>query len=520
MTERLSIPKNAKRMRTIGWRLGFQQGAAYIIAAVGIVALHAIFFDTVSTTVSTWINSATFNHGVLIPALIAYLVWQRRELLAQTAPKPNVLGLSAFAVAAAIWLVGKISETTIVQQAGFAMMIPAFVLGALGRPVARVLRFPLFYLIFAVPFGAELVPYLQDITAFFVVFFLQQVGIPVYLDGVFLSTPAGNYLVAEACSGVRYLISTIALGTFFAHMVYRSWARQALFVALCVAVPIVANGIRAFLIVLIAYLSDNEIAVGIDHIVYGWVFFSIVTFLLLGLGLVMRERGASHYPSARAKRFDGRASFGGAIAATATALSIAAFTSAYADHIAKPTANAAQAELTLPAFAAIPEIGVPEVEWSPRFASPDATISKAYVFEGRTIRLDVGYYNYERPGAKAVTSDHDIEGSSWQSAQVGTIKVELAGETLPLRFMRLRASGRFKQVWYWYWVGGEFTGSPYKAKYLRTKALLTGGQTATAILVLSTDYVDASERPDKILRDFLNSDPTALRTMLGRAARR
>ena len=89
------------------------------------------------------------------------------------------------------------------------------------------------------------VPQLQDVTAFFAVEILRGIGVPVYVEGVFLSTPTGNFHVAEVCSGIRFLIATVAFAFLYAHVTYRTLWRRALFVGLAFIVPVIANGIRA-----------------------------------------------------------------------------------------------------------------------------------------------------------------------------------------------------------------------------------------------------------------------------------
>ena len=95
--------------------------------------------------------------------------------------------------------------------------------------------------------------------------------------------------MVEACSGLRYLIASFTLGTLYAYLTYRSLARRLVFIALSLIVPIVANGIRAYLIVMTGHLSDMQLAVGVDHLIYGWVFFGFVMLLLFWIGSFWRE---------------------------------------------------------------------------------------------------------------------------------------------------------------------------------------------------------------------------------------
>ena len=126
-------------------------------------------------------------------------------------------------------------------------------------------------------------------TADFTVAALRLTGIPVYREGQFFTIPTGSWSVVEACSGLRYLIASVTVGVLYAYLTYRSPARRAAFVAASIVVPIVANWVRAYMIVMIGHLSGMKYAVGVDHLIYGWVFFGIVMLLLFWIGSFWRE---------------------------------------------------------------------------------------------------------------------------------------------------------------------------------------------------------------------------------------
>jgi exosortase A len=144
-------------------------------------------------------------------------------------------------------------------------------------------------LLFAVPFGEFLLPPLMEQTADFTVFALRATGIPVYREGLYFTIPSGNWSVVEACSGLRYLIASITLGFLYAYLTYHSIRRRAIFVVVSVIVPIVANWLRAYMIVMIGHLSSMKLAVGVDHLIYGWLFFGLVMLILFWVGSFWRE---------------------------------------------------------------------------------------------------------------------------------------------------------------------------------------------------------------------------------------
>src|SRR5205807_5019380 len=148
---------------------------------------------------------------------------------------------------------------------------------------------PLLFLFFLVPFGAFLVPTLQSITVAFAVGGLKLVGIPVFADGILIDIPEGHFEVAEACAGLRFLIASIVFGCFFATIMYHSRVRRSAFVGLSILLPIVANGLRALGLILVAHVEGSGTAIEADHILYGWIFFTLVTLLLIGIGMTFAE---------------------------------------------------------------------------------------------------------------------------------------------------------------------------------------------------------------------------------------
>ena len=114
---------------------------------------------------------------------------------------------------------------------------------------------------------------------------------------MYFALPSGNWSVVDACSGVRYLIASFTLGVLYAYITYTSSVRRIMFVVASVIVPIVANLIRAYLIVMLGHWSDMTIATGVDHLIYGWVFFGFVMFLLFWIGSMWREREIVEAPT-------------------------------------------------------------------------------------------------------------------------------------------------------------------------------------------------------------------------------
>jgi len=310
-------------------------GSAIVLLIAGTILLLGIFSGTAWSLFHTWSTSHLYGHGFLIVPISLFLVWRKRAALANVDVRPNYWGIAFIALCALVWLLGRFASVNMVEQFALVGLIAALVLTVTGTQVLKVLAFPLFYLIFAVPFGGFMIAPLQIFTADFVVSALQITGIPVYLDGLMIHIPSGRFHVAEACAGVRFLISSTALGFLVAHLFYQQLWRRVLFIGISLVVPIIANGFRAYGIVIVAHETNHEVAVGADHITFGLIFLSIVIFLVLAIGASFREKdGPDLFLADAGKKLTGKRVLASApllIIAVAASLALPAVARGYSD---------------------------------------------------------------------------------------------------------------------------------------------------------------------------------------------
>ena len=494
---------DARNPLSLSWR------AAWISIVLGVAAVTAFYWDTAAQMVHIWSTSASFNHCFLIFPICGYLIWMKRAALANMVPQPSVWGLGVVIGASLCWLMGFVASVSMVQQFAFVMVIQGIFLAVLGLKIGRLLWFPLAYMAFAVPFGRFLIPQLQDVTAFFVVRGLRLIDVPVFLDGIFIAIPTGNFEVAEACSGVRFLIATVALGSLFAYITYQSRLRQIAFIALSVAVPIVANGFRAFGIVLIAYLSNNELAVGVDHIVYGWVFFAIITVILLLVGMTFRD-GDPVDPVVDADTV--RRGAGDAVTRkkvlTIASIAVVASTLApsYASHMTNREIPAVSGELPSPAVGeGWRMVTVRKFDWTPVYPKAHASLQQRYVKGLDQVDFYIAYFTSQRHGAELVSSSNGVSNHKIWSRASSTIQtVRVAGDDLSVSRVRMLNRLQGKRLAYqWYWIGGRITSDPYVAKIYQVVNQLLAGEEAVASIVVSARYDDSPESADRVLQDFL-----------------
>ena len=266
------------------WRTGI---AALALAWIALAALAAREWGEMFH--QYW-NIDTYNHILLIPPIIAWLVAQRADELCKLEPRAWWPGLALLALAMSVWLGGRMSGVNLVAHAGAVASLQAAVLAILGPRVAAILLLPLGFACFLVPFGDEIIPPLQAITAKIAIALTHFSGIQATIDGIHIDTPVGLFIVAEACSGVKFLIAMVALGVLVCFTAFERWTRRAAFLGACIVVPVIANGMRAWGTIYIAQFQGVEFAAGFDHIFYGWIFFAIVVALVLGAFWRLFER--------------------------------------------------------------------------------------------------------------------------------------------------------------------------------------------------------------------------------------
>lgn len=469
----------------------------WVLAAL-LAFVLSIHHETVVSLAGIWMRTDAYSHGFLIPLISLWLVWRTRERWQQLQPRPAWSALLLCVPAAMLWTVGNLLSINVLQQFALVCLIVLSVPLVLGWAVARALVFPLGFLFLAVPVGQSMTPVLMDWTADFTVLALRASGIPVYRDGLYFVIPSGSWSVVEACSGVRYLMAMVTVGTLFAYLQFRGWRYRALMVGLSVLVPLVANWLRAYAVVLIGHVSGNEYGTGFDHIVGGWVFFGIATAVLLGIGTFLREPAGANGDAATPQ-----------VPAMAPAVSRVMLVLAFAgaavvgasvmlERWASPSGVPVPVQLaTLSPAAGWRSISDPVPTWMPPMLAPAAVSRSAFEGPaGEQVGVLMAYFRAQHAGSKLVSSGNDVlprePDGLWQIVWHGSVALRSLGEALevPAREMRTNTAnaeaGRRLLALPLYWVDGRFAGQPAQALMLDLQARLRTGRDDGAWVVFYT----------------------------------
>ncbi len=517
MPSAIPIPSDARV-----WRVAL---AALALALVWIVVC---FFGTAAAMVGIWARSETFAHGFVVAPISLWLIWRMRERLRAFDPRPSWLALPVLAAAGFAWLLGDVGAVNAVAQFAFVSMLVLAVPAILGIPVTRAMLFPLGFLFFSVPLGEFLLPTLMSHTADFTVFALRASGVPVYREGLQLIVPNGHWSIVEACSGVRYLIASLMVGTLFAYLNYTTLWRRLAFVGVAIAVPIVANWIRAYGIVMLGYLSDNRIATGVDHIIYGWLFFGLVMLVMFWIGSRWQEPAPAPAPNLAAGRVPRAATNA---AATQAQLLWGAAIAVMAVAIAWPLADYFMERSAADPSATLGAIEVPGWQataagdglFTPHFEDPSAVRHEIVRRGDSQVGLYVAYYRGQNTQHKLVSSDNVLVRSQdqvWHTIASGARTVTIGGAPVTVATARiLNGDGRTLDALQWYWIGGALTSSDAIAKARIAWSRITGRGDDSAVIVVYTPVNEGSD-PGATLQAFTHDAWPAIASALAQSRRK
>jgi EpsI family protein len=308
-----------------------------------------------------------------------------------------------------------------------------------------------------------------------------------------LSIPGGDFEVARACSGLNYLITGVVLGTLYAYLTYSSLRKRLIFIAAAVVVPILANGLRAYLVIAIAHWSDMRWGTGQDHVIFGRVLFLLVMGVMFWVGTKWRD---SAVPARAMATQENRTTdaIGSAVVAL---IACAALLPAVPTYLA---VTAARADDAIEVISAHP-LTFPELSgtwrgplsdragWRPLFEDAVAEGSAVYLSSaGEMVEAYVGVYGIGGSSRGELISYRNriYAGEHRSLLREEDVPVEFDDGVLRVRQLMVPAGTDRRLVWYWFVVGDRPAATRTGAKLLEAVGFVTGGATVSRIVTLAT----------------------------------
>lgn len=266
------------------------------LLAVGSVlaSLAWLYAPVLRDLVRDWANDDNYSHGFLIVPIAAYLVWERRDALRLAPRSPSVVGLIAVAIGMFLLVAGTLGAELFLTRVSLLWVLAGGILFVFGWRHLRIVLFPLVFLILMIPIPAIV---FNQIT-FPLQLFASRVGaaglgtldIPVLREGNVIVLASITLEVAEACSGIRSLVSLLTLGIVLGYFLdSRMWVRTTLALA-TIPIAVLSNGLRVAGTGIAAHFYGNAAAEGFMHTFSGWLMFVVALVLLLALQQLIARR--------------------------------------------------------------------------------------------------------------------------------------------------------------------------------------------------------------------------------------
>ena len=494
MSARPEIPLPIYQLPRTGW----------LLVAVAVVIGVFEFQGAMLRLYSAWTEREEYSHGILIPFIVAFLIWQRKNELLQSEFKGSWTGLTVVLLGAALKIVGDMGMFFILQQYALLVVVYGSILSVTGWKVFKQLWAPLLMLVLMIPlpefllqrFSAEL----QLISSQVGVWFIRLFGITVFVEGNVIDLGKYKLQVAEACSGLRYLFPLMTLSFIMAYL-YQAplWKRVTIFLS-SIPVTVLMNSFRIGTIGVMVEHWGTGMAEGFLHDFQGWVVFMVSTGVLL-LEMVLLTRFGSSKQSLRdvfAVEFPAPTPDVPRAVRNVTPQFLASVvvlgTLALSALLLPERSRVVPAREPLASFPSRVETwtgrrSALEQVYLDALKLDDYVVADYMRGEREMVNFYVAWYDSQSTGELAHSPRSCLPGGGWHIASLE--QVPIAGATGELKNMRVNRVeielGKQRQlVYYWFQQRGRTITNEYAVKWYLFWDSLTRGRTDGALVRLVT----------------------------------
>lgn len=492
-----------------------------VLASISVLLALVVFSEALLELVHRWSTQEEYSHGFLIPVIVAWLLWTRRDALLASIGRPSWTGPVLILLAAAMHIVGKLSALYLLSQLGFIVALIGMALGLGGYSLLKVIFVPIIFLVFAIPLpyfiDAVLSYRLQLISSELGTLFIRMMQIPVYLEGNVIDLGVYKLQVVEACSGLRYLYPLMSLGFLAAYLFQAPLWQRALVFLSTIPITIAMNSLRIGIVgVLVNYWGPQD-ADGFLHMFEGWIIFLACAGVLVAEMSLLASLGSGrgffqvfYPPKVVASVPSGQ--YAKSLHRPPLVICFVLLCAAGLAAFFVSTRKEILPDRTL--FAAFPtSLG----EWRGKPAALDAQTERFlgltdYILSdyarpnGRQVNLYVAYYASQRSGLSPHSPSVCIPGNGWQITNLERTSYSNndASISLPLNRVVISRGSDKQLVYYWFEERGMKIANEYMSKLYLLRDAMFKNRTDGALVRLTTPvYPGESENDaDKRLQEF------------------
>jgi EpsI family protein len=477
-----------------GWRTPAVLSAIFL-------AIALIYWPSTRSLFVEWFEtpSSSYTHGPLVAGLALWLVIRATHIVTPQPPAAGYRWLLVASIFASslLWLIALRAGIQVGHQALLPLLLVLNVALVLGVRAARTSLVPVALLYSAIPVWHVILPLLQAMTIKVVGVMLRVAGVPAYVEGDFVYIRSGVFHVEDGCSGLHYFIVAATIAVLSGELRKDRWRERAQLLALAVALALVSNWVRVFIIIVVGHLTDmKHFLVRVDHGTFGWVVFAIAMSIFVvavrrwrvGENSTLMPEGPCGARAWRATAVTGGL---GLIASAGLPLW----------SLLAPVAAAQAPNVDMPAVANgwSGPVEPCRTNWKPQFASADWQRQSEYRRGEQTVCVYLASYLSQQQGKELIGYQQSIHGPG---ADVVAARVrEFAG----MRLNELQTGSRAgpdRLIWFAYAIGDISVRSDLAAQL--AYSLKTFGQPgAASVYAISADCVPDCGAARELLANFL-----------------
>lgn len=488
-----------------------------------LVAGHILFAESLVRVAATY-RQPEFSHGYVVFLISAWVLWQRHRLIWSIRGAGAASGWLLVAFGTAVAFFAKAANIDSAPYLGLIPLLIGLAAVGLGWPAARLTIVPVGFLVFGFPLPTytyvEVSTTLQLISSQLGAGILDGFGVPVFLEGNIIDLGVFELQVAEACSGLRYLLPLMSFGALCAFMYRGPWWAKALVVAATVPLAIVLNSARIAMTGLFVHFGSQSLAEGFTHLFEGWVIFLLALAILFVLMYALLRLAGWRGPLRDMLDFDriagtpaGRASTppgGGAAVVPAVAprpLLAAAATVGLAALLVLPLGMRPQIVPERPGLARFP-LELATWTGTPGSVDPevravlraDDTLFVDFVDHaaGGMVNLWVAYYDSQLGDAHIHLPTTCLPGGGWEYVEFGPHRTDFRdfdGEPLIVNRGVISQGDQRIVMYFWMEMRGQSLHLAQNIKFVNLRDSLFFGRSDGALVRLFTPLAEG-ERPN------------------------
>jgi exosortase D (VPLPA-CTERM-specific) len=491
------------------WRLSW--GLSLLAVIVGLLSLWP-FWDGLTRMWGWWVDQPEYSHGLLIPPVAAFLMWQQKDRLERIPFTANWWGVVLVLLGGALLVVGQLGTVYTAVQYAYVITLYGLILSFLGWRAFRLIAVPLLILLFMIPLPEfvmnNLSTKLQLLSSQLGVFFMRLFGISVFLEGNVIDLGGYKLQVAEACSGMRYLFPLMTLGFLMAYFYKGAFWKRVLLFLTSIPITVLMNSIRVGTIGVMVEHWGIEMAEGFLHEFQGWMVFMVSTALMLGEIALLNRIGeeAGTWRQLFGVELPAPTPSGSPIRQRHLPKSFIAASALIAVFIVVTTAIPRPAEV-IPSRSSFAEFPMRIGDWHGRREALEAVFTDQLKLDdylladyvnaaGNTVNLYLAYYNSQRKGEAVHSPRSCLPGGGWQMRDFGQRELEgvsIDGRPLHVNRTLIELGNQRELVYYWFQQRGRVIDNEFAVKWYLFWDALTEHRTDGALVRIITPLAAGTE---------------------------